>query len=452
MTNAFLPNLVEDELVFGWLARHRHYIGSPNAARHTELLFGSRSAVVSPLLQGRLADLCKCVDLAEDAPVHLLQRHSLFPYFTAFQEPQTINTAMTDLVEDGGAKAFMKLGIAAFCVTSDRASLRHCPHCHAEHLAAVGVPTWLRSHQLPGNLVCPEHGAPLVSIPLNGKGRHEFMLPPIEAPAGIAPSWSDTQHDLLLEIARRQAELLKHESVGREIEDWCPFYRDLLSTCGLMRSASKVDQPALREAVAQVLGDVLPLLPHPCRNIDEGGWPTLLVRKHRKAVHPLLHVLLSLVVERTPKPTSLKPLTSSPPRRIKAGSLSRKKRKVAPRTNWEALDREALTRIRHTCKCLLRVTPPRRLTFTLIEHEAFSPGWLQKRRTQLPQSYALAKASAEDSATFLDRRLAYWSSALVDAPDWEICRAAGLRHQRWPEAKSRLLHLRSMGSLGSLVA
>lgn len=452
MTNAFLPNPVEDELIFGWLARHRHYIGSPNAARHTQLLFGSRSAVVSPLLQGRLAELCKCVDLAAGPPVHLLRRHTLFPYFTAFQEPDTIKMATTDLVEDGGAKAFMKLGIAAFCVVSDRTSLRHCPHCHAAHVAAMGVPTWLRSHQLPGNLVCPVHAAPLVSIPLNGKGRHEFILPPVEPPGEINPAWSDMQHDLLLEIAHRQAELLKHENVGRKIEDWCPFYRDSLGTCGLMRSASKVDQPALRQAVARVLGDVLPLLPHPCRNIDEGGWPTLLVRKHRKAAHPLFHVLLSLVVERTPKPTSLKPLTSSPSRRMKAGSLSREKRKVAPRTDWEALDRAAITRIRHTCKCLLRVTPPRRLTFTLIELEAFSSGWLQKRRKQLPQSYALAKASAEDSATFLDRRLAYWSSALVDAPDWEIYRAAGLRYQRWPEAKSRLLHLRSSGSHGSLVA
>ena len=446
MTIAFLPDPLEDELLFGWLARHRRYLGMPGAAKHTEMLFGTRFAVVSPCLQGRIADLCTRLPFGAGAADRMLRRHSLFPYYTAFQEPAIIEIARADLVEQGGAKAFMMLGLAAFCIPSRRTALDVCPECHWIQVSALGVPTWLRSHQLPGSLVCAVHGVPLEAMPLRGRGRHEFRTPTVDAPAETDPAWDIRQGNILMEIARREASLLDFSGHWRQLDEWLPYYRDLLASRGLMRSASKVDHPALRDAVTSALGDVLPLLPLPCRNIEEGGWPSLLVRKHRKAMHPLFHVLMDIVVDRTPAPTRLARLASSPPRRKTRTRLRRPGRKTAARRDWSAIDAEACVRVRHACGHLLRTSPPVRVTFSLIEQEAFSPGWLQKRSGLVSRSYALAKAMAETETAFLDRRLAYWNDRLPSAPDWEVCRVAGIRHRRWPEARGRLRHLRSSKS------
>lgn len=450
MNAAFLPQPVADELLFGWLGRHRHYLGLPGTARHTELLFGTRSAVASPCLQGRLGDLCGRLPPPSDNPSRLLSDHSLFHYFTAFQTSSTIKMAKHDLIEDGGAKAFMKLGLAAFCVSARQTALRVCPECHRHQSGAVGIPTWLRSHQLPGSLVCSVHGLPLVTIPLRERGRHEFLCPPMDAPAQTPPAWNEGQRKILWEIACRQASLLDGTDRIRELPEWLPHYRELLASRALMRSASKVDHPALQDAVRNVLGDVLPFLPPACRNLEDGGWPSLLVRKHRKAMHPLFHVLISLVIDKTPTPANLAPLAASAPRRRTLGKLRRRTRKVDARRDWPAIDAEGCVRVRHASRRLLGVTPPVRMTFSAIERTAFSPGWLQKRRELVPLSYGLAKSEAESEADFLDRRLTYWADFLPGAADWEICRAAGIRDRRWPAAKRRLRQLHLVRSAAKL--
>lgn len=446
MKAAFLPQPVADELLFGWLGRHRHYLGLPGAARHTELLFGTRSAVVSPCLQGRLADLCGRLPPQSANPLRLLFDHSLFNYFTAFQTSSTIEVAIHELVENGGAKAFLKLGLAAFCVSPRQTALRVCAECHQQQRRTLGIPTWLRSHQLPGNLVCPVHGQPLVAIPLRERGRHEFLCPPMDAPHQTPPAWNEGQRRTLWEIACRQTSLLDGTDRVRELHEWLPYYREMLASRALMRSTSKVDHSALQDAVTNVLSDVLPFLPRACRNVGGGGWPSLLVRKHRKAIHPLFHVLMALVIDRTSKPAAQIPLAASAPRTKSSGQLRRSKRIAEARKDWPAIDAEGCARVSHACNRLLSVTPPVRVTFSAIEREAFSSGWLQKRRKLVPLSYGLAKRKAETEDAFLDRRLTYWTDSLPSAADWEVCRAAGLRVHRWPAAKRRLRQLRSVRS------
>lgn len=41
-------------------------------------------------------------------------------------------------------------------------SLRYCPKCASRHRSSLGIALWRMSHQLPGAVVCTEHGQPLV--------------------------------------------------------------------------------------------------------------------------------------------------------------------------------------------------------------------------------------------------------------------------------------------------
>jgi Tn7-like transposition protein D len=345
--------------------------------------------------------------------------------------------ARLSLIQTGGASVFLKLGMAAFVLASDAEHLNVCPECQAEHIDVVGAPTWLRAHQLPGSLVCHRHGAPLVRIPLRGRGRHEFVLPALVARKPADNDWSDRHRDVLLDVAVRQATLLSADPEARPIGEWKTFYRDLLASRGLMRSASKVDHARLAEAVQRALGAAIALLPPPCRQIGEGGWPSLLVREHRKAMHPLFHVLLRIVVERTDVPAAKRELRASPSRRLPVVA-PRASRCRERRVDWSEVDRESQARLRHAHRLLVAQEPPRRVTFNLLERTAFTNGWLRKREHVLPRSFALAVSLAENDSAFLDRRLAYWAGRMEGAPSWQVCRAAGIRHQRWRDAELRL--------------
>lgn len=437
MTLAFMPDRLPNELLFGWLARHRVLIGGPVAAAHTALLFGTRSAVASPCLQGRLGDLAHRIGVDGLNADQLLSDYTLFPYYTAFQDPRTTANARNALIETGGASVFVRLGLAAFSMGPRAGHLYVCSECHAKQVATAGMPTWLRSHQLPGNLVCDRHGRALFPSPLSDRGRHEFSLPPTSIPTPPEQAWSAGQRDVLIDIARRQAALLDSDTKGRPLEEWKPHYRELLASRGLMRSAAKVDHPRLAAAVDLSIGPVLALLPPPCRVVGNGGWPSLLVREHRKAMHPLFHTLMAIVVESTEAPRVRKRLTVSPPRR-RPVAATRPSRTAAKRIDWSEVERVSQVRIRHAHRLLLAAVPLCRITFSLIERTAFSNGWLRKRGHALPRSFALAENLAEDASAFLDRRLVHWGLAMPDAPVWQVCRAAGVRHQHWPEAAARL--------------
>ncbi|MFX8335603.1 TniQ family protein, partial [Acinetobacter baumannii] len=58
----------------------------------------------------------------------------------------------------------LMLGIAASPIATPT-HLRFCTDCRLEMTTQVGETWWRRSHQLPGVLMCPDHGCLLVDSP-----------------------------------------------------------------------------------------------------------------------------------------------------------------------------------------------------------------------------------------------------------------------------------------------
>jgi hypothetical protein len=124
MTLAFMPDRLHDELLFGWLARHRALIGTPVAAAHAALLFGTRLAVASPCLQGRLGDLAHRIGVDGLDADRLLSENTLSPHYMAFQRPRTTADARNALIKTGRASVFMRLGLPACSMGPRMASTR----------------------------------------------------------------------------------------------------------------------------------------------------------------------------------------------------------------------------------------------------------------------------------------------------------------------------------------
>lgn len=397
-----------------------------------ESLFGRRTVVASYDLQSQLTALSDRVDprLGID-PERLMMRHTLFPYYTAFQPSEVRNKAAADLLGSGTASIHVRLGIATFSIQRPR-RLRYCPDCVEVAVSEDRDATWLRGHQLPGNIVCHVHGTILIdgAVEIDGLNRHAFSHLDTSSSAVIAPSLPEKTGDLLKCIARAQHCLCASIRPVRELDDWKGHYRERLASVGLMRSACKVDHAGLEEALRDVLGPALPFLPAACSSFGEHGWAALMVRYHRKAMHPLFHVLMDFALERlAPVDEPIAPKTSK-------GAMDASGRHPAAlgreaRTDWSAIDRRLVIKLRHVRRKIASATPPERLSFASLERGAAGPGWIRKRANRLPLAVAALTTMTETDEAFADRRIAYWTERLFDVPTWQILKAAGIRSDAW---------------------
>lgn len=299
MTSGYAPDAIDDELLYGTLARRRRHLALLSDAVQSENLFGSRMAVATMDLPARL--VAAGYALGIDPEVVALNR-TLYPYYVAFQPEEARAAALGIMLAGDEATPHLRLGVATFRIRPPDA-LRSCPDCLVEMGSSKGEATWLRSHQLPGSVVCHRHGIPLhaSAVRPGQAARHQYIspdadelaeAPPITIPDGALP--------LLQEIARRESALCSTLLPAHDFDHWAPHYRRRLAVAGLMRSPCKVNQVALGHAMRAFFGEALRHLPEPCAKLGPGGWTELMTRSHRKAMHPLLHVMMDIFLAAAP--------------------------------------------------------------------------------------------------------------------------------------------------------
>ncbi|EZP52708.1 hypothetical protein BW41_02471 [Sphingomonas sp. RIT328] len=273
------------------MARRRHHLGQPSNAAAGVDVFGTRMTVAAPDLPGHLPEVAAALGLPVDC---LIEGHTLLPYYLAFQSSDVRRRAIDVMRRGDATRVHHWLGLTAFRVDAPKV-LRFCPACHVDEMDRLGERLWLRAHQLPGSVVCHVHGEVLRSSRVFPRQlrRNQFMRAtdescPVPPVARIRPS----ALPVLLDIAKRQAALCCEPRQPRSATDWMPLYRRRLAEAGLMRSRHKVDQRRLADALSDHFGASAAYLPQACRQLGAGGWQEELVRTHRRAIHPLLHVMM----------------------------------------------------------------------------------------------------------------------------------------------------------------
>lgn len=309
---AYFPTIYPGELLYSVLARYHRHVGGTSPSRTNETLFGARHVIASLDLPGFLDTLAARIPPMRGLTVEtLIDRTTLYPYYTAF-EPAAVRARVRRAMRAGNAEGLhLALGIAAF--RAGRVTrLRFCHECQLEMLARYGELSWRRDQQLPGVLVCPEHGTPLLEsrVSVTRGSRHAYIAArPGNCPRQSRPligGFDDLALDRLRAVARRSAALLKESVEARTFAGWSACYRDRMVRAGLARSPAKMDQRTLERAFRAYYGGALAALPE---ILDEGrftgDWLAKMVQKHRHAVHPLHHVLLEdflAAQEEVPKP------------------------------------------------------------------------------------------------------------------------------------------------------
>ena len=185
--------------------------------------------------------------------------------------------------------------------------LRYCPACHAEALAHWGERFWRRTHQLPGVLVCLDHGVPLIeskTIPSNG---HNSFYIAADSCADQAepptPAWAndDACQAILLDLTRRSAAVLDAMPRGVDRTDLIVEYRLALRDRRVASANGRVDQRRLHDAFDTLFAPACSVLPE----LANTAWLSPIVHNNQRASHPLHHILFELFLDRyAPVPPS----------------------------------------------------------------------------------------------------------------------------------------------------
>jgi hypothetical protein len=226
-------------------------------------------------------------------------------YLTAFLPQERAEQVLRKLIS-GNATLHTALGVNA-SVVSRPSDLHFCIDCLQGMRTSAGRLWWRLDHQLPGVLVCPDHGTVLrrCPVPLQDVGRFEFVPatartcpsdaePLIETPTSVV---LDRLHD----IARRSSTLLQTPSAFTSYAEMTAHYRSRLRDADMMISAKQLDVTRFMDAFKARLGPTLKVLEGVFGKMaSRDAWILEMARKHTQAKHPLQHVLFQMFLDACP--------------------------------------------------------------------------------------------------------------------------------------------------------
>jgi hypothetical protein len=289
-----------DELLYSVIARYHIRSGNLSPKSTIEELFSSRTA-------SSIADMpCNIDILIKKVPVfmklkaeQLIQENTLYPYYMVFQTNDKCSEIMQAMRGAYGGDIHTKVGIMASSVKSPE-NLRFCHKCMETDLKVYGEYYWHRIHQVPGVIVCPEHGVFIQDSTVNllKTNKHKF----IAADDTNCINRSSVNHSSI--VTARLYELSKDIqwifNNFKKVRCSSNFknglrnsYLYVLKNKGLATTNGRVYQAEFcNDFISFYQDSFLSIVQSSIGSNYEDSWVASILRKHRKAFHPLRHLLL----------------------------------------------------------------------------------------------------------------------------------------------------------------
>ncbi len=161
--DTLLPTLLPDETLYSICVRIHRLSGNTQPTTTSEQLFGSKSAMFNTLAPRHLARFERSTGALYGTASDLFESVTLAPFFLTFRSDRERESARSAATAGSKLRYLRALGLprsggAGFM------SLSHCVACTANDVDCLGASYWRRTHQLPGVLVCHDHGEPLVEV------------------------------------------------------------------------------------------------------------------------------------------------------------------------------------------------------------------------------------------------------------------------------------------------
>ena len=247
---SFFPRLAEDELPYSWAARYKELSGG-SAVGILAALVGPKSRAIDVLfpthLKYLLSQIPKTMPLDMDK---LINQHTILPYYTRFFDNNAIKKcreSMETIWENSSVASmfFIKNLPAA-------RRLKFCNMCAVEHLQILDQAVWLRSHQLPGVLVCPFHGTWLSESHVLIQRRQPLEILKMNE-ACEAPTYR-LNYEIALRVARSTLWLLRNPKALSSTSDLNVLMRGLLREKGFGGRGNTIKNSLLRKLIFDSIG------------------------------------------------------------------------------------------------------------------------------------------------------------------------------------------------------
>ena len=142
----------EDETLYSWCCRwHRLTMNRTRSSGNA--LFGVPSAAKVWISPNPFGHFSAVTGTTLGHPFAVVRGRTIVGSFLALARPEDRRRVETGEIPPSFVVS-AKSGIPL--------SLRYCPRCASRHRSSLGIALWRMSHQLPGVVVCTEHGQPLV--------------------------------------------------------------------------------------------------------------------------------------------------------------------------------------------------------------------------------------------------------------------------------------------------
>lgn len=152
----FIPNFVEDEVLYSWVSRYHRQSGNAYTIRTSMKLFGDEYSAFRIGFPSQLDHFTAVTEEVLGDAETLANTHSPLGFFKPFLSEKEASNAIGRM-RCGSIKPLrVELGILANRIGSFN-WLKACPDCMRYDLKVLHATTWHRDHQWPAAWVCRKH-------------------------------------------------------------------------------------------------------------------------------------------------------------------------------------------------------------------------------------------------------------------------------------------------------
>ncbi|PKR77566.1 transposase [Halalkalibacillus sediminis] len=290
------PTIYDDELLYSILTRYHIMSGNTEVKTTLKELVGKKKVKVSPDLPTDLSYLWQvtCHFNIWKNTKQLVKKHTFFNYYHAFNKSKgkKVINYLTNTKEYQNIHT--SFGQVANSI-KDHKNLQLCPDCLKEDLEQKGEAFWRLSFQLPSVKICLKHSKSLYSssVLFRNKDFEFSQLPSLNDIYYLdVKEYSGTEKIHLKYLAEESLKLLSGK-YSFEIGTIALIYKKLLFLHGYISPKGFVYQEKLAKDFIDFYGEeFLEQLQSKIEPYKQTCWLKTITRKHRKAFHPLRHMLL----------------------------------------------------------------------------------------------------------------------------------------------------------------
>jgi hypothetical protein len=226
----------------------------------------------------------------------LIIKHTMYPFYAPFLTSDKSKQLLDSMKGSNGGSIHSQTGIMASSIRVPQ-FLRYCPQCIAEDMNKYGEYYWHRLHQIPGVLVCAQHRQPLIDskvmIPAFNKHEYYPASPEVCGILRISKAYDELFLNQLIRIAQ-DIEWIVNNIIPAKEENWYrECYIAILKEKGLATTNGRVYQNDFLNSFLNFYSkELLEAIQSPVDRNNSSYWLVSIVRKHRKAFHPLRHILI----------------------------------------------------------------------------------------------------------------------------------------------------------------